>query len=224
MVAEPFNEREGQIRIDLPGAHALFTTVPWGDVRESHAWIGAQLGVSIARAQQVHGDAVLEVSALPPQDGLVGEGDAILTARPGTAPMVLSADCVPVLIAGSGAVAAVHAGWKGLYAGVIERTAERLRALAPDATLQAAIGPAAGVCCYAVGEELHARFAQRGLDLRRGQNLDLKAIAALQLKLAGVATVHDVGLCTICADPARLFSYRRDGPRAGRQGALVWLS
>ena len=76
------------------------------------------------------------------------------------------------------------------------------------AQLGAAIGPGAGPCCYEVGPEVHARFADYELT-RDGDNLDLKAIAATQLQAAGVAAVHDLGMCTICA-PTLFFSHRRD--------------
>lgn len=233
MVQEPFYERDGQILIELPGARALFTTASWGDVRDTRARIAERLGVSVVCANQVHGDTVLEVRAAPHDDRPIGDGDALIATVTGLAPMVISADCVPIVIAAVDpadgvlrrrAVAAVHAGWRGLDAGIIARTTGRLRALAPQATLSAAIGPAAGACCYEVDDDLHAVFAQRGQDFRSGARLDLKAIARAQLRGAGVGTVHDVGLCTICSDPHRLFSYRRDHGQTGRQAALVWLT
>jgi copper oxidase (laccase) domain-containing protein len=90
--------------------------------------------------------------------------------------------------------------------------------------LEAAIGPGAGVCCYEVGEEVHAQFAAYGEGVRHGRNLDLKAIAREDLARAGVATVHDVGLCTICSDASLFFSHRRDRGVTGRQAGLAWLS
>ncbi|HWT25271.1 MAG TPA: laccase domain-containing protein, partial [Solirubrobacteraceae bacterium] len=75
--------------------------------------------------------------------------------------------------------------------------------------------------CYEAGEEVHARFA--AYDARRGHaNLALEAVARAQLEAAGVAEVHDCGLCTMCADPALFFSHRRDGGVTGRQAGVVW--
>jgi hypothetical protein len=99
-----------------------------------------------------------------------------------------------------------------------------VRELGAEGVLQAAIGPGAGPCCYEVGEEIHAAFADADLDIRRGRNLDLKAIAREQLRRAGVHVVHDVALCTICGDPTLLFSHRRDRGITGRQAGVVWLS
>lgn len=221
MVHEPFYELDGQIVIDLPGARGIFTTASWGDVRCEVATIAERLGVRIARARQVHGTTVIEVDGADVSDL---EADALLTTQAGVAPMVLSADCVPVLLAGGGAVAAVHAGWKGLRDGVLTTALERLRSMVPEAKFVAAIGPAAGVCCYEVGDEVHAAFTERDEDFRVGQNLDLKAIAGAQLRALGVGEVYDTGVCTICSDPGRLFSHRRDHGRTGRQGGIVWLT
>jgi YfiH family protein len=144
------------------------------------------------------------------------------------APTVLTADCLAIVIVGGGAVAAVHAGWRGLAGGVIAEGIRAVRELSDDRdgrdALTAAIGPGAGVCCYEAGGEVHAEFTAYGDGVRRGRNLDLKAIAAAQLHAAGVQTVHDVGLCTICADPELFFSHRRDKGVTGRQAAIAWLS
>ena len=138
--------------------------------------------------------------------------------------MVLVADCMPVALACPGAVAMLHAGWRGLALGVIEQGVRAVRDLGGDRAIIAAIGPGAGPCCYEVGEEVHARFAHLGPLARNGDNLDLKAIARAWLLEAGVAAVHDVGMCTICSDPSLFFSHRRDDGLTGRQGAVAWLS
>ena len=221
MVSQPFEEVEVGITVDLPGARALFTTVPAGDIRETGADLAARLGVALRTARQVHGNVVTEALA---EVAEVVEADAIVTTLPGLAPMVMTADCVPIVIAGDGAVAAVHAGWKGLRDGVIAAAVERLRGLGAGGELAAAIGPAAGACCYEVGEDLHALFSARGQDLRNGRNLDLQGVARLQLQQVGVAHIMTADVCTICSEAPRLHSYRRDGAAAGRQGALVWLS
>jgi copper oxidase (laccase) domain-containing protein len=81
-----------------------------------------------------------------------------------------------------------------------------------------------GPCCYEAGDEVHAAFARHGESVRRSRNLDLKAIAAFELEAAGVGEVHDVGLCTICADERLFFSHRRDGGVTGRQAGVAWRS
>ncbi len=222
--APPFYELDGQIAIELPGARAVFTTAAWGDVRETAAEIATRLGVSVARANQVHGANVIETDAAP--NRLLADADGVTTSTPGIAPMVICADCVPIVIAGGGAVAAAHAGWKGLRDGVIANTVSMVSRLssAAEPELSAAIGPCAGACCYEVSDELHETFAHRGQGFRNGQNLDLNAIARQQLSEAGVETIHDLALCTICSDPDHLFSYRRDRHATGRQGALIWLT
>ena len=217
----PFEDRDGQIAIDLPGAHAVFTTRSWGDVRETHQRVEERLGVKLVRAKQVHGNIVIMVSSAARHTST--EADAIVTQTPGLAPMVITADCLPIVIASPRAVAAVHAGWRGLDAGVIAGAVAALRELG-GGVLNAAIGPGAGVCCYEVGDDLHRRFRAHCQDFHHGRNLDLKAIARVQLMEAGVARIHDTGICTICGDPQLTFSYRREGPETGRQAAIAWLS
>jgi hypothetical protein len=94
-----------------------------------------------------------------------------------------------------------------------------LRELGGEGEIRAVIGPGAGVCCYEVGEEVHAVL---GGAHREGAHVDLKAIARDRLLGAGVAEVNDLELCTIC--DVRFFSYRREGSRAGRQAGVAWLS
>ena len=136
------------------------------------------------------------------------------------AALVLTADCLPIALIAPGAVAMVHAGWRGLAAGVLEEGVEAVRELGGEAELRAAIGPGAGGCCYEVGAEVHAAF---GRPAERAE-IDLKALARERLLAAGVAEVHDVGLCTMCSDPALFFSHRRDGGITGRQAGLAWRS
>jgi polyphenol oxidase len=218
---DPFTPQDGQIALDLPGAHALFTTRSWGDVRDTHEQIAERLGVRLVRPEQVHGNQVTTVSA--EAASAPGEADAIVTASRGVAAAVITADCLPIVVASPNAVAAVHAGWRGLESGVITRAVAALRELS-GGVINAAIGPGAGVCCYEVGEDLHRRFHAHCQDFRKGKNLDLKAIARVQLMEAGVARIHDTEICTICGDPELNFSYRREGPDTGRQAAIAWLS
>jgi len=147
------------------------------------------------------------------------EADGHAIAAPGLAAMVLTADCVPVVLGAHGAVAALHAGWRGLAAGVLEEGVRALRDVGGQGDIAAIVGPCAGSCCYEVGEEVHAAFEGAH---RHGRLIDLRAIAHERLLAAGVAEVRDVQACTICDE--RYFSHRREGPRAGRQAGLAWLS
>jgi YfiH family protein len=147
--------------------------------------------------------------------------DGHATAAPGVAAIVLAADCLPVVLAARGAVAAVHAGWRGLAAGVLEEGVRALRDVGGDGEIAAAVGPCAGPCCYEVGEEVREAFAGKG-ECRDGRTIDLRALAHERLRAAGVAEVRDVAACTICDE--RFFSHRREGARAGRQAAVAWLA
>jgi copper oxidase (laccase) domain-containing protein len=135
---------------------------------------------------------------------------------------VFVADCLPIALTADGAVAALHCGRRPLAAGIVAEGVAALRALGADGPITAAIGPGARGCCYEVGEEVHAEFA--GIPGARAgeRNLDLPAIARRQLAAAGVATVHDTGLCTICGGDDLFFSHRRDGGVTGRQAGVVW--
>jgi YfiH family protein len=147
------------------------------------------------------------------------EADGHAVAAPRLAAMVLTADCIPVVLGAEGAVAALHAGWRGLAAGVLEEGLRALREVGGGGEAVAIVGPCAGGCCYEVGEEVHTAF---GGVPRKGRSIDLRAIAHERLLAAGVARVDDVQACTICDE--RYFSHRREGARAGRQAGLAWLS
>jgi copper oxidase (laccase) domain-containing protein len=107
----------------------------------------------------------------------------------------------------------LHAGWRGLAAGVIPAG---VAALGPG-PYAAAIGPGIGPCCYEVGDEVRAAFGTTG------RHLDLKRVAREQLERAGVETIADAGLCTAC-EAERFFSHRRDRGRTGRQAGVAWRS
>jgi YfiH family protein len=173
-----------------------------------------------ARGRQVHGTLVRRVGpgeARPGESLLEADGHA--TALPGLGVMVLTADCLPVALGSGGAVAMVHAGWRGLAAGVLEEGVRAMRDLGADDEIVAVIGPGAGVCCYEVGAEVHAALGSGG---SAAGHIDLHAIARERLLAAGVSRVRDPGICTIC-DRA-FFSHRREGARAGRQAGVAWLS
>jgi YfiH family protein len=226
---------EPDLRFALPGrAHALFTTRAHGNLSsiggdgakhgsQARERLRRQIGVSaLVRGYQVHGTVVNRVRTAPthepPQQELAA-ADGQATPTTGLGVMVLSADCLPVVLAGEGVVAVVHAGWRGLAAGVLEEGVRAVEELSTHDGMVALVGPGAGPCCYEVGEEVHDIF---GGAHRQGANIDLKAVARERLRTAGVGEVHDVAVCTICDE--RFFSYRREGKLAGRQGAIAWLS
>jgi polyphenol oxidase len=240
-----WRERDGVrwLEADLPGARAAFSTrlggvsqdpyeslnvaVKTGDqldrVRENRHRLAAALGRSpedVVMGRQVHGSELRwherrqepRVYADAVKSPI--EVDAHATASAGLAPLVMVADCLPIALSGPGGVAMVHGGWRGLAGGIADTAAERVEAEA------AAIGPGIGPCCYEVGEEVLAEFAD--LDgVAVGRMLDLAAVATRLLERAEVKDVEPSGLCTSC-NPDLLFSHRRDGERTGRQAGLVW--
>jgi YfiH family protein len=182
---------------------------------------------------QVHGTTVRRATEPPGPARPAVEEDGQATALGDAAALVFVADCLPVLLAaerggdeasgrGRCAVAALHAGWRGLAGGIVGEGVAALRELGARGPVTAAIGAGARACCYEVSEDVHAAFA--GVpDARAGErNLDLPAIARGQLTAAGVETIHDTGLCTICADAELFFSHRRDKGVTGRQAGVVW--
>ncbi len=241
----PFEPIGDHIGIALPGGRALFTTRRggvstgpyeslnlgrWTDddpdaVAANRARLAATVGVAldaVVQGRQVHGIRV-ERRAQPSEH--VRDADGQATSTPGLAPLVLTADCLPIALISRRAVAMLHGGWRGLAGGIIAEGVAALKELGDDGPLAAAIGPGAGGCCYEVGGEVHAAFAERHGDaVRDGRRLDLKAVARRELNAAGVEDVHDAGLCTLCVDPGLFFSHRRDGGITGRQAGIAWRS
>jgi YfiH family protein len=172
----------------------------------------------VAWARQVHSATLLPAAA-----GFCGEGDALHGEEPGLALSVITADCVPVLLASARRLLAVHAGWRGLAAGILPAALSA----AGDGPLAAWIGPTIGSCCYEVGPEVAREVAAASgpevVLARPGgrPHLDLVAAALLQLERGGVAAARVLPLCTAC-HPDLLWSYRRDGARAGRNMAFLW--
>ncbi len=228
------HELDRELSCELPGGgRALFTTrarrnlsTSSGDDHEhglqNRERLREELGLQwLCASRQVHGTHVQCVQVAAGTGGQTAaiDADGHATALPGIGAMVLSADCLPVALGSEGAVAMLHAGWRGLAAGVLEEGVLALRELGGSERIRAAIGPGAGVCCYEVGPEVHAAF---GGAHRKGQNIDLRAIARERLLAAGVCEICDVRACTICDE--RFFSHRREGARAGRQAGVAWLS
>jgi YfiH family protein len=241
----PFRWEGEHIAAGLPGGRALFTTRRGGvsqgpfaslnlgrltaddgaNVDANRERLAAIVGLPRERfmyGRQVHGATVRRATEPPGAGRPAVEEDGQATALDDAAALVFVADCLPVLLATEGAVAALHCGWRGLASGIVAEGVAALRDVGGHGAISAAIGPGARGCCYEVSEEVQAAFA--GVPGARAdeRNLDLPAIARHQLQAAGVDTVHDTGLCTICAGDELFFSHRRDKGVTGRQAGVVW--
>lgn len=193
---------------------------PEGDRAGVYEALGTGFVAPVAWAKQIHSNHVL-----PAVPGACGEGDALVSTASGLVLSVVVADCVPVLLAGERALAAVHAGWRGLASDVIGQTLNRLDE--PAENLTAWIGPAIGPCCYEVSEDVASAVAAAShagvrLDARGDKpHLDLHAAARAQLSRRGVTDLRFVSACTRC-HPDWLWSYRREGPGGGRNHGFLW--
>jgi YfiH family protein len=180
-----------------------------------------------AQPRQVHGADVVVITPERSGAGFAGppvaEADALVTTSSRVSVAVLTADCLPIVLAAPGRLAVVHAGWRGLAAGVL---AAALQAF-PQGATRAAIGPAVGPCHYRVGEEVVEALGAVGPDgpvvdrRSNGPFVDLAATAEAALRGAGVAHIDRAGECTACEEE-RFFSHRRDGS-TGRQGLVAML-
>ena len=178
--------------------------------------------------QQVHGTGVLRFHA-PPLPGEEPVADAAVTSTPGVVLAILTADCLPVLFAARDGreIAAAHAGWRGLAAGVLESTVRAMHTPASD--IVAWLGPAAGPNLYEVGADVRDAFLATDVGAgaafvhtRPGHwRVDLPALARRRLAAAGVVDVHGGDRCTL-GEPRHFFSHRRDG-RSGRMATLAWV-
>jgi len=179
--------------------------------------------------RQSHGVAVVTAGQCAGQ-GPPPEADAVVSEEIGVRIAVVTADCLPILLAGDRGrvVAAVHAGWRGLAGGVVGACLAALRKrLGKSETLAAVIGPHIQKCCYEVGEPVLAAFEERFSEMlphairqsRPGHaRLDLGLLAREALRAEGVESDRIgflEGTCTAC-DAERFYSYRRDGPETGR--------
>jgi YfiH family protein len=207
------SQQHGTNVVDLDGAPDMALGA------DSAACAGLDAGDASVRT----GDAPMRAQDVPER------ADAAITHRPGRVCAILTADCLPVLIASeSGAgVAAAHAGWRGLAAGVIEAT---VRALAlPPSSLLAWLGPGIGRAHFEIGAEVREALlrtdpeAQAAFEQNaRGRYMaDLAALARRRLERLGIARIYGGDACTYAA-PEDYFSHRRDG-RTGRQASLIWL-
>jgi YfiH family protein len=202
---------------------ALVTTAPFGDMATptARARLRAQLPSEPRWLHQVHGARVVAADdfTAPPK------ADASYTNNRGTVCVVKMADCMPVLLADEAAsvVAAAHAGWRGLAAGVLEATVDAMRA--PPEALYAWLGPAIGPQVYEVGEDVRAAIGEPAGAFRATRPghwlLDLYAVARARLEAKGVRRIYGGGYCTY-TERERFFSYRRDRGQS-RMAAAIWL-
>lgn len=168
--------------------------------------------------RQVHGSVVR-----PATVGCAGEGDGLVTSVADRALVLVTADCVPVLITDGDRIGAAHAGWRGIANGVVGAVLEEL----PGAS-EAWIGPSIGPCCYEVSEDVAAKLAAiAGSQVVHSRasarpTVDLLLAVECQLRDRGVGRVGRLGPCTRCCED--LWSYRRDGSSAGRNLSAIWRS
>ncbi len=200
-----------------------------GAVERNREVLRGALHVEPLWLHQVHGTEVVDAESAPP----LAHADAAVSRTRHRVCAVLTADCLPVLLADrAGEVVAVaHAGWRGLAGdargGIIEATVARMNV--PGDRLVAWLGPAIGQAAYEVGEDVHRAFVgpdpAAAAAFRAGRagkfHADLAALARRRLEAAGVTAVYGGGYCTF-SDRERFFSYRRDGA-TGRMATLIWL-
>ncbi|MEA5125790.1 peptidoglycan editing factor PgeF [Xanthomonas floridensis] len=197
-------------------------------------WLRQVHGVDVVRLEALSAAAGAQVDTAG--DGVRGSheptADAAVTDVPGRVLAILTADCLPVVLAAvdGSEIAAAHAGWRGLADGVLERSVAAMQTPAPQ--LMAWLGPAAGPQAYEIGQDVFDAFVDEDVQAQHAfvatrvghWRVDLYALARLRLQRAGLRAdaIHGGGLCTI-SDPARFFSHRRDR-RSGRMATLAWIA
>ncbi len=234
------------IERELPGAKVIFSTREGGvseglyrslnlgiltddepdRVTANRGILAGSVGLdpsAIAMGWQVHGTDIATWDAPPREgrDGYASPGaelakvDGHVTDRPGLGLLVLVADCLPVALSSPGRTAILHCGWRGLRDGIVEAVAEAF-----EERPAAVVGPGIGRCCYAVGDEVLAAFADVE-GAASGRMLDLRRVVDARLRAVGIEEIEHVDLCTSCR-PDLFFSHRRDGGVTGRQCGLAW--
>lgn len=224
----------------LAGGHpgGLNLGVACGDepaaVMENRARLRRLLPSAPIWLRQVHGRDVLRVERAPVGGAPAPVADAAVTASADCVLAIQTADCLPVLFADAQrrVVGAAHAGWRGLAGGVLESTIESMCAIgASAASLHAWIGPGIGPQAFEVGDDVRHAFTAgdegaavhfRACAASGKWLADLPGLARRRLLAAGVVAIRESGLCTV-GDPARFFSYRRDG-QCGRMVSLIWVT
>ncbi len=242
----PFRWEGEHIAAELPGARVLLSTRHGGvspapfdslnlgrltdddgaNVDANRERLAAAVGLPRERflyGRQVHGGRVRRASEPPGPERPAADEDGQATVLRDAAALVFVADCLPVLLAAGGAVAAVHCGWRGLAGGIVAEGVLAMREMGAEGPVTAVIGAGARRCCYEVGEEVLEHFEDVPGARVGERNLDLPAVAGARLGEAGVSAVHDVGLCTMCRTDL-FFSHRAEGGVTGRQAGVVWRS
>ena len=196
-------------------------------VAENRRRLAADLGLPAEPnwLTQVHGRRVVDLD-----EPWSGPADGAVTGRTGVVCAVLTADCLPVLLADrSGSrVGIAHAGWRGLAAGILDAAVAAMKT--PPAELVVWFGPAIGQSAYEVGDDVLTSFIQADAAAatafepnERGRwQADLYALARMRLQRLGVTSIHGGGSCTY-SEPERFFSHRREAP-CGRIASLIWLA
>lgn len=236
---------------ELPHVEAGFTTrlfSPLGLPHEARRVLADYLHLpqsAVISMTQVHGNHVIDMNRVFSEEDIHAfKGDALVTNRPNIALVVRTADCVPILLVDrkKEAIAAIHAGWKGLQCGVIQSTVNTLIAQygSQPEDIVAAIGPCIGPCCFEVGSDVLAQFeaifpAQLTVKPAHGDHvfLDLIEIAKLSLNTVGISEIHRAtfddqdetpvkNLCTVCA-PELFYSYRREPESSSRLFSFIVL-
>ncbi|MRW93599.1 peptidoglycan editing factor PgeF [Duganella sp. FT80W] len=228
----PYDDGMGSGGLNLGshvGDHAL-------NVSRNRAIVREMLPEEPVWLSQVHGTVVADVAAVAPDT--VPEADAALSTTPRKVCAIMTADCLPVLFADKQGktVAAAHAGWRGLAAGVLENTVQAMRSSGAGA-ITAWMGPAIGQYQFEVGPDVrqaflngafspsdvrHVEAAFSTIEGKPGKYLaDIYGLARYLLHRAGVAEVHGGEFCTV-SNSGRFYSYRRDGV-TGRQATLIWI-
>jgi len=235
------------IDVELPGGRVTFSTRQGGvsegpyeslnlgiltdddqdKVAENRTRLAGAVGLEpghVAMGWQVHGADILEWDEAPDGGGYASPGaeltkvDGHATSVPGLGLLVLVADCLPVALVAPGRAAMLHCGWRPLASGIVEKALASFG----DEPPAAAIGPGIGRCCYEVGEEVLAEFADLE-GVASGRMLDLRMVVRRKLEAGGVSVIEDVDLCTSCR-PDLFYSHRRDDGVTGRQGGIAWLT
>ena len=217
------------LTLDLDGGRAevRFSDRADGDFAAAHADLRGGLAAGPwTRLRQQHGSEVVVVAA--PGDGDGALADAAVTAAPGAVLTVRTADCAPVaLVAREGVVAAVHAGWRGLVAGVVEGAAATVRALGGK-EVSAYLGPCIHAECYEFGSGSLAELADRlgseviGRTAWGTPAFDIPAAVRRALRRSGIQTIIEAHLCTAC-DAGRWYSHRARG-EPERHLLATWIS
>lgn len=194
-------------------------------VVENRARLCREIEIDPARAtmaRQLHGAVArrAEPNGLLSEDLDLPECDALWSEEPGQGMLLVTADCLPIALAREDGerpgLALIHAGWRGLLAGVVEST---VRALGRG-SIKAALGPAIGPCCFEVSDEVAAHFRRQfGREVASGRKVNLWLAAERALAKAGCESVERIEICTSC-HPELFFSHRRDQGHTGRQGII----